>query len=44
MGGCYKRVTKARGIGSDTHHPERAEPSTNPIDETIDAILGEEDR
>ena len=41
--GCYKRVTKAQGIGAESRYPDRAEPSTNPIDETLDTILEPED-
>jgi len=41
--GCYKRVTKAQGIGADAHYPERAEPSTNRIDQTLDKIFEPDD-
>ena len=42
--GCYKEVTKAKGIGSDTIYPRRAEPSENKIDQTLDKILKPESK
>lgn len=39
MGGCYREVISAKGIGADSRYPRRARSSEPEIDKAIDDVI-----
>lgn len=37
--GCYREVISAKGIGSESHYPRRAQSSETNIDKAIDDVV-----
>ncbi len=41
MGGCYREVINAKGIGADARYPRRARSSEPKLDRAIDDVIRE---
>lgn len=37
--GCYREVISAKGIGSESHYPRRAQSSEPRLDKAIDDVI-----